>query len=163
MRIRRAKEKVKKKVLKRLGGIIILPWKKIAEMIGGATVKLTTKVAITTSALVMLAGMGVFLTHKSEEEKPAAKSDVKVERQLKERAPKKVSVSKPKPKEEQKVEQYSEEEIKEAPARLDSLEEESSTELNTGLDEDEVDEETISESQQLESKNATFAQEQTLL
>jgi len=129
MRIKRAKEKVKKKVLKRLGGIIILPWKEIAKVIGGVALKLKTLVTITVTALVMLAGVGIFLTHKSEEEKPAAKvSDVKVERQFFERAPASVSVSKQKPKEEQKVEQYSEQEIEEALAWLDSLEEESSTE-----------------------------------
>jgi len=144
MRIKRAKEKVKKKVLKRLGGIIILPWKEIAKVIGGVALKLKTLVTITVTALVMLAGVGIFLTHKSEEEKPAAKvSDVKVERQFFERAPASVSVSKQKPKEEQKVEQYSEQEIEEALAWLDSLEEENSTELEKV----EVDEETVSFSQ----------------
>lgn len=87
MRIRRAKEKVKEKVLKRLSSMIILPWEKIGKVIGGVAMKLSTKVAITGAVVVILGGAGIWLSHHGEERPAPELGEVKVESRAKVEAP----------------------------------------------------------------------------
>ena len=83
MRVRRAKEKVREKVLKRLGCVVILPCREIVKLIGGVVMKVSTKVAITGAVMLMLAGAGVWMVKHHGEEKPVLKpSGVKVEQRM---------------------------------------------------------------------------------
>ena len=99
MRVRRAKEKVREKVLRRLSGIVIFPWGKIGRMIGGVVMKATTKVAITGAVVMMLAGAGIWLSHRGGEKPMPKANEVKVERRVSVRAPAMVT-SRPEEKEE---------------------------------------------------------------
>ncbi|MCD6507306.1 sigma-70 family RNA polymerase sigma factor [Candidatus Poribacteria bacterium] len=83
MRVKRAKEKVREEVLRRLSGLIILPWRKVGKMIGGVVMKATTKVAITGAVVLMLGGTGIWMTMHRGDENPVVKpSGVKVERRM---------------------------------------------------------------------------------
>ena len=95
MRVRRAKEKVRERVLRRLSCVVMGPWREIIEVIGGVVMKVTTKVAITGVSLLMLGGIGVWIVTNQDEEEPIVKpGDVKVERQVNIRPPKRMSISK---------------------------------------------------------------------
>jgi RNA polymerase sigma-70 factor (ECF subfamily) len=87
MRIRRAKEKVREKVLKRLSGMVMAPWRKIIGLIGGVTVRLTTKVAITGAVLMMLVGAGMWMTRRGE--------NMRMEKQVSASTSEELSVSRP--------------------------------------------------------------------
>ncbi|RLG66774.1 hypothetical protein DRN93_05755 [archaeon] len=98
MRVKRAKEKVREKVLRRLSCVVMGPWREIIEVIGGVVMKVTTKVAITGAVVMMLTGAGIWMSHRGEE-KPMPKADeVKVERQATVEAPARV-VGRPEKKE----------------------------------------------------------------
>ncbi|MCD6506779.1 sigma-70 family RNA polymerase sigma factor [Candidatus Poribacteria bacterium] len=87
-RIRRGLKKVKRKVRERLSGIILIPWEKMLKLIGGVVMKVSTKVAITGAVVMMLGGVGIWMTMHRGEEKPIPKANkVKVERQASVRAP----------------------------------------------------------------------------
>ncbi|MCD6504994.1 RNA polymerase sigma factor [Candidatus Poribacteria bacterium] len=104
MRVKRAKEKVREKVLRRLSGMMmIFPWGKIGKMIGGVVMKATTKVAITGVAVIMLAGAGIWMSHRGEEKPVPESNEMTVERQASVRAPARVALRKPKPKKEKDV------------------------------------------------------------
>jgi len=99
MRVRRAKEKVREKVLRRLSCVVMGPWREIIEVIGGVVMKATTKVAITGVAVIMLAGVGIWLSYHREEKPVPESNEVKVERRATVGAPARVTVGNPKPKE----------------------------------------------------------------
>jgi len=83
VRAHRARRKVREKVLRRLSGMMILPWGRIGRMIGGVVMKVSTKVAITGAVMLMLAGAGVWMVKHHGEEKPVLKpSGVKVEQRM---------------------------------------------------------------------------------
>lgn len=98
MRVRRAREKVREKVLKRLSSIVILLWGKIGKTIGGVAMKVTTKVAVTGAVVVMLTGGGIWMSHRGEEKAIPKMSEVKVERLSNVRVPARVTIDNPKPK-----------------------------------------------------------------
>jgi len=81
MRIRRAKEKVKEKVLKRLSGVVILPWRRIGEVVRYMAAGVTTKVAITGAVIIMLGGAGIWIGRHGEEEPAVRANKVEVEEQ----------------------------------------------------------------------------------
>ena len=90
VRMSRLKRRLRERVMRRLSGVVILPKGKIGKMIGGVVMKATTKLAITGAVVMMLAGAGIWLSHRGEE-KPMPKADeVKVERRVSVRAPARV-------------------------------------------------------------------------
>ena len=102
-RIRRGLKKVKRRVRERLSGIILMPWEKMLKLMGGVVMKVSTKVAITGAVVLMLGGVGIWLSYHGEE-KPVPKADeVKVERQANVETPARVALRKPKPKKEKDV------------------------------------------------------------
>ncbi|MCD6506164.1 sigma-70 family RNA polymerase sigma factor [Candidatus Poribacteria bacterium] len=97
MRVRRAKEKVREKVLKRLGCVVILPCREIVKVIGGVVMKVSTKVAITGAVVMMLAGTGIWMSHHREEKRVPESNEMKVEKQTTVGAPARVTVSNSEP------------------------------------------------------------------
>ena len=87
VRAHRARRKVREKVLRRLSGMMIFPWGKIGRMIGGVVMKVSTKVAITGVVVMMLAGAGIWLSHRGEEKPMPKSNEVRVERRVSVRAP----------------------------------------------------------------------------
>ena len=100
VRAHRARRKVREKVLRRLSGVAIFPWGKIGRMIGGVVMKATTKLAITGVAVMMLAGTGIWMSHRGEEKPVPESNEVRVERRASVKAPATV-ISRPKKKEEE--------------------------------------------------------------
>jgi hypothetical protein len=82
-RIRRGLDKVRRRVKGRLSGIILIPWEKMVELMGGVVMKVSTKVAITGAVVLMLGGAGVWMVRHRGEEKPVLKpSGVKVKQRM---------------------------------------------------------------------------------
>ena len=158
MRVKRAKEKVREKVLKRLSGVVILPWRRIGGMARCMMEGVTAKVAITgiVAMLVAGAGVGIWMSHHGEERATLKAGEVKVERQTSVGAPAMVT-GRPEKKEEDDLtfeefnrlvdEYFNDEEVKatnsgeaeveEEPVGLDEVEEKADKEVKEeGKDED---------------------------
>ena len=68
VKIHRARRKVKEKVLRRLRCVVILPWREIVKVMGGVVMKMTTKIVIIGSVLMIAVGTSIWMVHHGGKE-----------------------------------------------------------------------------------------------